>query len=226
MGHWIFFSTGFEYKIMSNEIEFMKEFGGKKVFNLLPYGNEMYNFYGKNKFRYNEENKYHVEECICCLEEIKYIVNFPCYHVICYKCFKTLVDKKQHKCPICRKDFIKTSIENRVKETIGREVDLEESVMISEEEYIRMLGDEVLQDFLEKGLMWHESDIEYIKRRINEEDIVQLLEEYDKSMEGTEELRQDLYSKVMTEEECMINLGILLYHQLLYTSILRVEYGE
>lgn len=63
-----------------------------------------------------KRNKKDEEECIVCYNKSKKFISIPCCceQLICYSCFKTLIDYNQFKCMICRKkvDFEDTILSN------------------------------------------------------------------------------------------------------------------
>jgi len=55
------------------------------------------------------EDKYHeLDECPICLEEnIKNGIKLTCNHMFCQSCIDTMIEGKDNKCPLCRRETIK-----------------------------------------------------------------------------------------------------------------------
>ena len=67
------------------------------------------------------ENKYYeLDECPICLEEnIKNGIKLTCNHMFCQSCIDTMIQGKDNKCPLCRRETIK-----EVLKSIGITADL------------------------------------------------------------------------------------------------------
>lgn len=227
MGHWIFFSTGFEYKIKNEEeLKDMKEFFGEVMYMFLPYNEKEYCYYLKN-YENKNINKYEIKECICCYENIdSNFVIFPCHHGLCYSCFRTLTNKKkQYNCPNCRNNIIKSSIEQEIHRSIGKNINLNEEVFLTEDEYKIVVNEnKKLEHFIEKCIIWDDSKINEMYDIISNDNLEIDFDIYDSNTYGTKMIMEEFNN--IDEIEYTNRLRVLIYHQLLYSERLIVYFNE
>jgi len=103
--------------------------------------------------------------------------------------------------------FFNTNLEHTFKFGIQPSSDIQE-----------FAGDDTSNTY-EYSHNWIQDDKSYIFNHISFLEIN--FENYEKNLDGTHNLRSDLYN---INIDCKYILGCLIYHQLLYTDILRCHY--
>lgn len=237
MGRWLFFSTGFDYKLHQATTD-VEELNGEKMYSLID------DIFDDFKFRYIDliskyENKFNITECICCLEDMNKIENrevvLPCFHAICNRCLYATL-KRSNNCPICRSDFIKKSIKDEMCKIFSTDIEINDEFFYKEEEYEKIIKqDSILKSYVDHCVKWKSSNIGDVRNRIqtliissgNENKIqINMIDEYEKSKEGTETLWRKLLETKTDENGYKIYLGIIILHQLHYTDELLVRYSK
>ena len=223
MGHWIFFSTGLEYNISYQYDSDIRDFDGEYL-KFIEIDDKVFDFYNSHHGQ-EYENKFNVTDCFCCMEENveKLLYIMPCFHGMCGKCFYK-VKQKSNKCPMCRADFVVKPIENEMKKYFITDFVIGEPFYFTEEEYDLMkTNNSSLVHYTQSCIKWYSHDKEDVKRQIlsiKNIDIDSILEDYDENINGTKLLYKSLVISTEEDDEIKykIYLGLLIYHQLLYSD--------